>query len=193
MTTIVAPVQETVTIRPHRWTRAEFENMVLTGIFNPEARVELIEGEILDMGVQSSWHAIAIRATETTLRSVYQQGYEVRSQMPLAIGDDSEPAPDVVVVPGSFRDYRENHPTTALLVVEVSYSTLHFDRNRKLRLYARSGIPEYWILNVVDMQLEVHRDPRGDIYTTKQTFYATDVVTPLSLPTASIAIADLLP
>ncbi|MCE7980746.1 MAG: Uma2 family endonuclease [Caldilinea sp. CFX5] len=193
MVAVAERTKETSVIRPHRWTRAAFDNMVLAGIFEPDARIELIEGEILDMGVQSSWHAIAIRATETALRSVYQQGYEVRSQMPLAIGDDSEPAPDVVVVPGSFRDYRENHPTTALLVVEVSYSTLHFDRNRKLRLYARSGIPEYWILNVVDMQLEVHRDPRGDSYGTKQTFYATDVVSPLTLPTASITVADLLP
>jgi Uma2 family endonuclease len=113
--------------------------------------------------------------------------------MPLEISDDSEPVPDIVVVAGSPRDYREHHPTTAVLVVEISSSTLDFDRNRKLRLYARNGIPDYWILNVVDMQLEVHRDPHGESYGTKQTFCAIDTVSPLSLPAAAIAVADLLP
>ena len=193
MTTIAAPVQETVTIRPYHWTRAEFDNMVLAGIFDPEARIELIEGEILDMGRQSSWHATALQLAHDTLRDSYGKGFVVRNQLPIAISEDSEPVPDIAIVRGSARDYSETHPTTALLVVEISYSTLDFDRNRKLHLYARNGIPEYWILNVMDMQLEVHRDPRGDIYTTKQTFYATDVVTPLSLPMASIAVADLLP
>jgi Uma2 family endonuclease len=94
---------------------------------------------------------------------------------------------------GQPRDYREHHPTTAVLVVEISFSTLDFDRNCKLRLYARNGIPEYWLLNLLDLQLEVHRHPQRDSYNTKQTFSAMDVVSPLSLPAAAISVADLLP
>jgi len=180
-------------IRPHRWTRAEFDKMGLADIFHPEARVELIDGEILDLAPLPPLDATAIQLVQTMLRNRYGNDFMVSTQLPLALSNDSQPVPDVTVCVGQPRDYREYHPTTAVLVVEISSATLDFARNRKLRLYARHSIPKYWILNVVDMQLEVHRDPRGDSYSTKQTFYATDVVSPLSMPTASIAVADLLP
>jgi Uma2 family endonuclease len=187
------PVEACPAIQPYRWTRAEFDKLGLADIFHPDARVELIDGEILAMAPLCPLDATAIQLVQTLLRDHCGNGFMVSTQLPLAISDDSQPVPDVMVSVGQPRDYREHHPTTAVLVVEISFSTLDFDRNCKLRLYARNGIPEYWLLNLLDLQLEVHRHPQRDSYNTKQTFSAMDVVSPLSLPAAAISVADLLP
>ncbi len=83
--------------------------------------------------------------------------YTVRNQMPLALDENSEPEPDVAVVPGKARDYTQAHPTTAVLVVEVADATLRLDRKTKQAVYARNGIAEYWIVNLKDNSLEVYR------------------------------------
>ena len=126
----------------HRCTRHEFERMVGLGVFT-DKRVELIDGYIIDIVPQSSLHALAIRKTEETLRRALACEYEIRSQMPLALDDASEPEPDVAVVPGKMQDYRDSHPTTALLVVEIAYASLDKDQDLKKALYARNAIQEY--------------------------------------------------
>ncbi len=150
--------------QPHVWTRAEYEQLVGAGGLDPNSRVELVDGEILDMAPQASLHATGVRLAEDALRVAYGNQFDVRAQLPLAIDGCSEPEPDLAVVTGSPRDYRDAHPTTAVLIVEVADSSLQFDRTRKLALYARNGIPDYWILNLIDGMLEVHRDPAGDSY-----------------------------
>jgi Uma2 family endonuclease len=143
-----------------RWTRAELLGATEAGVFRPGARLELIGGEVLErMTPQKSPHATAVRKCERALARVFTSGADVRGQLPLALGDYDEPEPDVAVVPGKIEDYRDEHPTSAYLVVEVSDSTLKFDRGPKASLYARAGIPEYWIVNLRDEVLEVHRDP----------------------------------
>src|SRR5262249_53197486 len=126
-------------------------------------------------------------------------GVWVRMQLPIDFGPYSEPEPDVSVVAGSRKDYKAGHPTTALLIIEVSDSTLAFDRGRKASLYAMRGIADYWIINLVDVQLEVRRDPRPDPSQPLEYGYADlkilrpgDVLSPLAAPHLVFAVADLL-
>ena len=130
-------VSETMTVSQHRWSRAEYDRAVEAGVFGPDARLELIEGAILAMGPQGSEHFTGIELVVDALRAAFGAGYRVRTQGPLAAGEDSEPEPDVAVVAGDARSYRDAHPSSALLVVEVSDHSLHRDRTVKQRLYAR--------------------------------------------------------
>ncbi len=167
--------------------------MVSGGVFHPEDKLELIDGEIYDVSPQSSRHATAIRLAEDALRRAYGSGCDVRVQLPAALDGSSEPEPDVAVVEGGPRDYRDAHPTTALLTIEVSDTSLAFDRSTKQATYARNGIPEYWIVNLIDRQVEVYRQPEGGGYTEVSKLTPPDRVSPLSRPDRSIAVADLLP
>jgi Uma2 family endonuclease len=133
--------------------------MVGAGLLHEDERVQLIEGAILRMTPQLPPHALAIQLVADRLRDVFGAGHTVRVQVPLAISDDSEPEPDVAVVTGGARDYRDEHPSTATLVMEIADSSLMFDRHCKARIYARHGLPEYWILSLVDRSLEVYRQP----------------------------------
>src|SRR5262249_6939280 len=118
--------------------------------------------------------------------------------LPLHLGRKSAPEPDLAVVPGTPRDYAE-HPITALLLVEVSDTSLAFDRRRKGTLYAKAGILDYWIINLVDRRLEVYRSPakrangRGFAYADKLFLSANESIAPLAAPHAPIAVAELLP
>ena len=156
-----APVPET-TARPYRWSRTEYDRAVDAGVFVPDARLELVDGEILAMTPQGSRHFAGVELAADALREAFGAGCRVRVQGPLAAGDDSEPEPDVAVVEGHARTYRDAHPTTALLVVEVSDDSLSRDRTGKQRRYSRCGIREYWILALPDQRLEIHRDPARD-------------------------------
>jgi Uma2 family endonuclease len=181
-------------IQLKRWSREEYDKMIEAGVFSPDERVELVEGDIIQMTAQNARHAAAVRAAEEALRLAFGRAYDVRVQLPLALGPDSEPEPDVAVVRGHWRDYVNAHPTTALLVVEVADSSLDFDRRRKGRIYAQAGIPEYWIVNLIDRGLDVFRDPRpGGGYQTEQRFGADGAISPLTMPAARIAVKDLLP
>jgi Uma2 family endonuclease len=183
------------TVETHRWTREEYERLAAKGFFPPGKRVELVEGVIYDMAPQNSPHATALHISQEALRTLFPpgSGYAVRSQSPLALNEGSEPEPDLAVVPGSFLDYRDHHPTMALLVLEIADSSLFHDRKRKIPLYARCGIPESWLLNLVRGTLEVYRDPIGGAYQTWTVLQAGDGIAPLSRPDRSIQVAELLP
>lgn len=173
------------------WSRDEYYRAAEAGSFSGQ-RVELIDGAILMMSPMKAAHAAAIELTASALRELFGLSYWIRVQLPLVVGDDSEPEPDVAIVPGTPRDYPE-HPTSALLVVEVSDTTLAFDRGQKRRLYAAAGVADYWILNLVDEQLEVHRNPVGDDYQSVTMIGASDEVAPLAMPSVRIRVGDLLP
>ncbi len=195
----MAPVQiEKRQTRP--WTREEYYRLADLGFFL-EQRVELIAGEIIQMPPQKNWHALGITLTEDALRTAFGPGYWVRVQMSLDLTPHSVPDPDLAVIAGSPRTHaRANNPTTSLLLVEVSDSTLAYDRRTKGSLYACAGIADYWILNLADRQLEVYRHPQPDnkarfgfCYTDEIDLGPTDEVSPLALPQARIKIVDLLP
>lgn len=176
----------------HRWTRDEYYRLGDAGLF-AERRVELIDGEIIDVPPQRSSHFTAVMLTQKALERYFGEGFAVRAQGPLDLGPDSQPEPDVAVVAGGPRDYDARHPTSAVLVVEVSDTSLRFDRGRKKTLYAEAGIGEYWILNLVDRVLEVHRAPEGGRYRDDFVVDASGSVPPLAMPGSAVAVADLLP
>lgn len=180
-------------IEQHRWTRKDYERMVAKGLFEPGAKVELVEGVIYDMPAQGTLHTTGVSLTLQALARLFSGDSHVRGQMPLALGSSSEPEPDVAVVAGDARDYTRNHPTTALLVVEVADKSLGHDRQRKLPLYARSGIPEAWILNLRDRTLEVYREPSEGLYRSRISLVDEDTVSPLARPEAVIPVSELMP
>ena len=172
--------------------------MVEAGVLTENDRVELIGGEILTLTPQKSPHATAMVLTLEAVRRVLPPDLHLRSQLPLALGDDSEPEPDVVVVRGSMRDFRDAHPQAALLVIEVAASTLAFDRQVKGSLYARERIAEYWIVNLVESVVEICRDPTEDSSARFGWSYArSNRMTPtesITLPFGgAVSVAGLLP
>lgn len=183
------------------WTREEFALAAERGIFKPEERLELIEGDIYPkMCPQNSPHAVTIRLVEIALNRIFTTGFDVRGQLPLALGARSQPEPDVAVVEGSVRDDETAHPTTAVLVVEVADATLAQDRTMKASLYALAGIPEYWIVNLIDRVVEVYRQPApmadqsfGHHYRSITRHTETESFAPLTTPEGVISVTDLLP
>ena len=187
-------------IQLKRWKRVEYEKLVEQGVFGPEDRIELIDGLLVVAEPQSTWHVAAVKLVELALMRIFPEGWDVRTQAPVALDDTSEPEPDIAVVRGGPRDYLIEHPRDPVLVVEVSLTSLAFDREAKSGLYARAGRPEYWIVNLVDRVLEVHREPApassapyGWEYTSTVVLAPHETVTPLAAPTALIAVADLMP
>jgi Uma2 family endonuclease len=185
---------------PYRWTREEYYKLGAAGLLLPEARVELIEGEILQMPPQGPAHSTGTRTAQESLRNAFGRGFDVRPQLPLSLGQASDPEPDLAVVPGNPLDYLDGHPSTALLVVEVSDDTLAFDRREKASLYARAGLQDYWIVNLPEAVVEVYRDPRpqaespyGYGYTQVTRHAPGDTLTPLAAPQAKIPVENLLP
>ena len=177
----------------YRLSRGEYDRAVEAGVFEPAAKLELIDGDLHAMTPQGSRHAIGVNLVADSLRGAFSSGVHLRIQCPLAANDYSEPEPDVAVVTGTIRDYRDAHPTSALLIVEVSDESLHHDRTAKQRLYARCKIPEYWILALPDARLAVYREPAEDGYRTVTIHGTGDFIAPLARPGAQIVVDDLLP
>ncbi len=188
---------ENESVKVRLWTRDEYYKMAELGFFHGK-RVELIEGEIIEMLPMKSPHTTGISLAGEILRGVFADGFVIRVQAPLSFSGITEPEPDVAVVKGKIRDFTDAHPKTAELIVEVSDATLRYDRTKKAALYAKNKIQEYWILNVKNRSLEVyHRSIRdkklGFIYTEIQILTEKDAVAPLVAPEAKIKIADILP
>jgi Uma2 family endonuclease len=182
-----------------RWTRAEYYQMAELGWFRGQ-RAELIDGEILVLSPQGPSHSYVTDQASEVIRDSGWTGVWVRMQLPIDLGPYSEPEPDVSVVAGTREDYKTAHPQTALLIIEVSDSTLAYDRGRKASLYALLGIADYWIINLVNDQLEVRRNPVPDAsqpfgfaYADVTILTAGAHVVPLAAPTVRIAVADLVP
>src|SRR5206468_772316 len=141
-----------------------------------------------------------ISLAQEALRAAVGPEFHVRTQGPLALGTASEPEPDIAIVGGKVRDYRDHHPASAVLIVEIADSSLIYDREDKGSLYARFGIPEYWIINLPEGVIEVYRDPEreegtrfGWHYWRVDRYRAGDAIVPQTLPAARIPVTDLLP
>jgi Uma2 family endonuclease len=189
--------QPSLTVR--RWTRAEYERLVELGLFEREP-LELVGGQLIVAEPQGAYHAGGVRAVDYALRAVLPPGWIVSVQSPVSLDDESEPEPDLVVVPGRLADYGRAHPSRPVLAVEVAESSLAFDRRDKGSLYARAGIPDYWIVNLVDRVLEVYREPAAEssapygwAYRSVTRLSPPATVAPLAISAARVAVADLLP
>lgn len=187
-------------IPTRRWSRVEYDQLIEKGVFRPDERLELLAGELVVREPQGTPHATGIQLVVEALRRAFGTGWDVRVQLPVALDDESEPEPDVSVVAGGPRDYRYAHPSRPVLVVEVAEASLASDRTHKGGLYARSGLGDYWVLNLVDGVLEVYRQPApssstpfGWAYRQVQSLGAADLVSPLAAPDACIPVVALLP
>lgn len=188
---------DAVALRP--FTREEYYRMAELGFFDGQ-KVERLGGLLyMVMSPQKTPHAYATDEVWTVLRAALGPAVWVRMQLPLELGLGSDPEPDVSVVVGPKSAYKVGHPTTALLVVEVSDTTLRTDRGRKASLYAAAGIPECWVLDLNGRRLEVCRDPQPDAgephgwgYADRRWLTPADTVSPLAAPTSPVSLAALL-
>ena len=185
---------------PHSmlWTRELYATATESGIFG-DRRLELIEGEIIEMSPMSSKHGMLIYLVQKVLERVFTNDYLVVAQTPLNLSDVSEPQPDIAVYTGSAFDYLDTKPTHALLVVEVADSSLRYDRGQKASLYAKANITDYWIINLKDNTLEIYHtpvaaptQPYGYGYKMVSSLKAQDTVSPLAAPDATISVGELL-
>ncbi|BCM89763.1 hypothetical protein IAD21_01610 [Abditibacteriota bacterium] len=180
-----------------KWTVEAFDRLTEMGAFADE-KLELLEGDLVEKMSQNEPHVWGVYLMQNKLIQIFGQSYMVRGQAPLQL-EDSKPEPDVAVINMPTRGTIQI-PSTALLVVEIADSTLQTDRDVKSHIYARAGIAEYWIVNLNARQVEVRRDPRADdsqplgfTYGSLQTLDANDQLAPLSFPTSSFSVADILP
>ena len=178
-----------------KWTVKEYHKLGEMGIFNPEERVELLSGNIIKMSAKGTAHTSATRRTASLLRDLLGNQAAIYTQDPIALDDNSEPEPDIAVVRIDPFDYATHHPTPSevYLIIEVADSSLTFDREIKAQIYARSGIADYWVLNVGDRQLHVFREPTENGYQSEVILAETASISPIEFPAFNIAIQEMLP
>jgi Uma2 family endonuclease len=181
-----------------KWTKEEYHEAAELGWFDGQ-RVELIDGEVVEMAAQKDGHAMSLRLADHAARKAFTGDYVFCVQMPLNVAGASEPEPDLAVVRATLRSLKK-HPTTAVLIVEISDTTLAYDRGRKASLYASRGIRDYWIVNLIDRVVEVRRKasadpdaPFGHSYSETTIYRPGESISPLGARRAKVRVADLLP
>ena len=184
--------------KPLRWTKAEYYRLGEMGFFEGK-RVELIDGEIIEMQPVGVSHVRVVNLGTQVFSRVFGDGFTLSVQNPFDLGDDRESYPDIAILAGEPREMT-SHPANAVLIVEVADSSLEYDRTTKASLYARAGVADYWIVNLQDNVLEVRRrpiplpeQPFGFGYADSSIWRAGDTVAPLAAPQTEVAVADLLP
>ena len=184
---------------PLRWTNRQYQELDrLDGLRG--TRLMLLRGELYVREWPTPLAATVIGLVDDWLRKVVPDGHHVRCQNGFEIGADSNPVPDLAVVPGAIRDYGSRHPTMSVLIVEVAESSLFVDTTTKAELYATAGVPDYWVIDLEHRQLIVLRDPQplpaglgATAYRTRLALGPADAVAPLAAPAADARVADLLP
>ena len=198
--TISAEGAEGWTPQPYRWTREQFNQIGDMGLFEGR-RAILVEGEILAMPAMGDLHRNVLTLASDVLRDLFGGGFFVSVQCPFDIGRATDPEPDIAIIHGSVRDYFGRGLTEAALIVEVSDTTLAYDRCGKASLYALAGVTDYWIINVDQepAQIEVHRlpvpdetQPHGFGYREKTIHQGGEILHPLAAP-GPVAASALLP
>jgi Uma2 family endonuclease len=190
---LVASQLPDVLERQRRITVSDYHRMIEAGILGEDEHVQLIAGTLVSMTPQGPGHALVIQILTRLITEKLGAEFAVRPQLPLTLLDDSEPEPDLAVVRAENARSRERHPGTALLVVEVAGDSLRLDRQSKAALYARAGIPEYWVVNLENSTVEVHRDPdtAAGSYRGKTIVPSGEALTATSVPRLTFDVADL--
>jgi Uma2 family endonuclease len=174
-------------IRPLR--RAEYDQLIVLGAFRGE-KIELIEGLLVPMSPIGPPHNSAVQKLAELFVPRLLGRANVHIQGPFAALDLSEPEPDVAVVPTG--DYDTAHPDRAYLIIEVAESSLSFDRGTKLRLYAKCGVPEYWIVNLQDRVIEVYTEPAGETYARSARYERGESLRPIQFPDLEVRVTDVM-
>ncbi|HEV3439561.1 MAG TPA: Uma2 family endonuclease [Gemmata sp.] len=196
-TATISPPQAEVGPHPLTWTTEQYYKLGELGFFQGK-RVELIYGEIFEMSPINWFHTVGTTKVGDVLRVIFAGQGWINTQNPLAM-TDSHPQPDVSVIPGRIADYAD-HPQRAMLIVEVSDTTLFYDTTTKAELYATAGVPEYWVLDLDGKRLLVFRDPvqlpkglGASAYQTHFSLGSTETIAPLAVPNGNITVSELLP
>src|SRR5262245_31722926 len=184
--------------RLRRWSRGEYARLIDHGFLDEDDPVELLDGLLLLKQPQHCPHRTAVLLTAKALEQAFGEGWFVQTQSPIILDDRSEPEPDLCVVRGTPRDYVTAHPSGPALIVEVTQSGLHLARGRKAAAYARAGIAEYWIVNLIDRVLEVCREPRRMDrrrwgYASIEPLGVDATASALAAPEGIVRVAELLP
>lgn len=169
-------------------SRTEYQRLVDAGVFRGE-HVELIRGIIVRMSPQNDAHATLVQILTRMLMPAVIGRADVRVQLPFAAGDHSMPEPDLAIV--AVARFKDPHPKSAFLIIEVADTSLEEDRIDKAHLYAEVGVPEYWIVNVPDRSIEVHTDPLRGAYTRLTPYRQGDKVAPAAFPDVFVDVAAL--
>ncbi|HAS51429.1 MAG TPA: hypothetical protein DCS21_06690 [Gammaproteobacteria bacterium] len=194
MSALLAERELTLFQPPHRWTVAEYHQMVEVGLLNEDSRVELIHGEIVEMAPIGSDHAGHNNYLLTFLTHCLYGKAIVAGQNPVILSSYEEPQSDIALLRWREDYYRSAHPHAedVLLLIEVSDATLRYDRDVKVPLYANNGIPEVWLVDLQNRQLEVYREPANGEYR-HHSCWRTGKIAPLLCPDAVMDLAELFP
>ncbi len=178
----------------HRWTVAEYHRMAAVGLLHEDSRVELIDGEIIEMAPIGSEHAGHNNYLMSCLAHCLYGRAVVAGQNPVILGGYEEPQPDIALLRWRNDYYRTAHPHAedVLLIIEISDSTPRYDHDVKIPLYAKNGIPEVWLLDIQNRQLEIQREPINGIYQQRDCRCAGQIA-PILCPDAVIDLAELFP
>jgi Uma2 family endonuclease len=178
----------------HRFNVKEYYRMAETGVLRPDARVELLNGEIIDMSPIGPFHGGVTNFLNQFFTNAAKNRWITSVQNPIRLDDHSEPQPDLVLLKPAPDFYRKHHPRPAdvFLVVEVSDTTLEGDQTEKLPVYGRSDIAEVWIVNLNEFAVEVYREPHFNGYGSKAILRAGSQAIPLAFPDAAVDVAELL-
>jgi Uma2 family endonuclease len=180
---------EPLRIRPLR--RVEFDRMVESGVFDEDEHIELLGGALVAMSPQGDRHSDCAGLMMTLLIRMLGDRASVRAHSPFAAGEYSQPEPDVALYPP--RRYGHGHPSDALLVAEVSDSSLRKDRGIKSEIYAEAGVPEYWIVDLAHGTVEVRTSPLNGVYSRVVTHGRGDSIALVAFPDIVLATAEFLP
>lgn len=192
MSTVLNAREPRVRLPYHLWTVNEFHQMAVAGLLGETDRVELIDGEMIDMAPIGSKHAFIVNRISQTFSTGAGEQCLVSTQNPIRLGERSEPQPDVALLRSG--NYMDALPTAAdvLLIVEVSDSTLEYDRDIKVDLYARHGIPEVWLLDVNAREITVYREPLEGQYRLIRKPTAAEAVSSMAVPGVVLRLMDLM-
>lgn len=181
---------------PHRIDIDEYHRMVAAGVFDPDARIELIDGTLIErVAPMYPPHAGTVTTVSRIFSGAFSGRADVRNQVPLTLGSASEPQPDIVLAKLDAANYTRRHPNVAdlYLVVEVCDSTRDADQREKVPLYAREGVPEVWLVDLVDDCLRTYREPSAGVYRAVARLERGEMVSTLAFDAIGFAVSDLLP
>ncbi|MFN8632605.1 MAG: Uma2 family endonuclease [Chloroflexota bacterium] len=181
-------------VKRWKFTVDDYYRMGELGIFPPDARVELVDGDVYEMPPSGPEHAGKILRTDFRFTRLVQERAMVRIQSAVHLPDRSEPEPDLALVAPRDDFYESAHPTVdeIFLIVEIAASTLTFDSRQKAAAYAKAGISDYWVVDLVHRQVIVHRDPMDGVYQSVLAFSRQATLTLLAFPDLSIPVSDIL-
>jgi Uma2 family endonuclease len=180
------------TTREKLWTVEEYHRMIDAGILTDGDKVELLNGRIVQMSAQTPPHAATTQRIDRYLQNLLRDIAEIRVQLPITLAT-SEPEPDIAIVridPGAYGDHHPN-ANEIFLLIEVSYSTLQIDLQEKAPIYAKANIAEYWVLDVVEREAYIFRNPTAEAYQFEMILPDNAVVAPLAFPEIEIPLSEL--